>query len=233
MEKNEISVVIPIYNEEEAIKRISLNLIPVLKKAYSKYEIIIVESGSTDRTGKICDELAKKNKKIKIIHQKRKEGYGSGLRLGYKFAKYKYIGYTDGDIPYDLIEFVNVIPLIKTCDAVIGYKKGRRESFKRKFFSFCYNSLIRIIFGLKVKDINFSFKVIRKDVLEKLDLKSNGWFIDAEIQAELKRKKFKVKEMGIKYIHRKVGKSKVKINLKLILGILKELLNYIKRKKTK
>ena len=228
---NSISVVVPAYNESNNLKKSIFELNSYLSKLFKKYEIIIVESASTDDTAKIADFLQKKLKNVLVIHQKQKLGYGNAIRQGYKKSKYSLVWYNDADRPYDLKALENALALIDNADAVIGYKVGKRESFSRWFFSLGYNLLIRTIFWINLRDINFSFKLVKKEVLDQLDLRSDGWFIDGELLSELSRKKMKIKEIPIKYNIRQEGNSKVVIRPKMIFGFLKEMYYYKTRNK--
>lgn len=227
--KESISIVIPMYNEEQSAENVIRSLNSKLNQISNKFEIIIVESGSVDNTKKIVQNLSMGYKNIRLISQKTKEGLGSAIRLGFDNSRGDFIFYMDGDEPFDIDELEKALPLIKDCDAVIGYKIGARESFERWFISKCYNLLINTIFGLKAKDVNFSFKLIRKRVINAISLKSKGFFIDAEILIEMKNKCFKFKEIGIKYKYREKGESTVKPSPKTIMSILKEMALYILR----
>lgn len=225
-----ISVVVPLYNEEEGAKKTVLGLDRYLKKICEKYEILAIESGSTDNTPKIIDGLAKKLKNVKAIHQKRRMGVGNAIRLGYKNSRYDWVWYRDGDNPYPVEELGKALPYTNNYDAVIAYKTGKRENFTRWFLSLGYNALIKTLFRLKFRDINYHFKFIRKEMLDKLDLRSNIWFIDAEILIELKKNKARVKEIPVRYHIRKEGSSTVTNYPKVVMDLLREIAEYMKRK---
>ena len=148
-----ISVVVPLYNEEEGAKKTVLDLDRYLQKICEKYEILAIESGSTDNTPKIINDLAKKLKNVKAIHQKRRMGIGNAIRLGYKNSRYDWVWYRDGDNPYPVEELGNALPYTNDYDAVIAYKTGKRENFTRWFLSLSYNALIKTLFRLKFRDI--------------------------------------------------------------------------------
>ena len=218
------------YNEGGIARQAVQKLLDAMKGYEAPFEILIVESGSADRTPEIVDGLEKKYKEVRAFHQKRKEGLGSAIRHGFGNSKMDLVLYMDGDSPFDAKVIRQATPLMKDADAVLGYRLGDRESFKRWFFSKGYNVMIRALFAIKVRDVNFSFKMLRKEALAKLDLRSNGFFIDAEIIAELKRKNCAWQEMGIPYTERAEGSSTVRIGPKLIAGMLKEMFAYIGRK---
>ena len=204
-----ISIVLPVYNEEAGIKSTLRNLIPVLEENFSNYEVIIVESGSTDKSGEVADEAARKNKKIRVIHQGKRKGYGNGIREGLKHCRHELSLYIDCDNPYDFKYIKKAAKYIGKYDAVIGYKKGKRESLGRLILSKGAYFLNRIIFGLNVKDINYPFKMMRTKLVKKMNLFSNKSFIAAEIMVGLKKQKAKIKEIEVPHTVRTEGKSKL------------------------
>ena len=222
-----ISTIVPVYNEEKNIKRTTRLLDTYLTSHFKTYEIIIVESGSTDNTPLITDQLAKINKHVHVVHQKTKKGFGNGLREGYTHAKYDLVWYMSGDYPYDVHVLDRAIPLISPVDYVVGYRTNR-ESISRSLLSKAYNLLIKLVFGLSIKDVNFSFKLIKKKALQQLNLQSDGWFIDVEILIELKKKGFSCKQIPVTLLPRISGKTKVKI-VQTIKELLKEIYTYKRR----
>jgi len=228
--KYRISVVVPIYNEESNVEKTVLSLINLLSKDCLDYEIIIVDSNSTDRSREISENLVRKHKKVKYIYQPKRLGFGNGLIEGYKNCKLDYVWYMDADFPYPIEELRKSYPYLDKYDAVIGYKTGKRENWKRKLMSIVYNRLIKFLYHIKYKDVNYSYKIVRNDVLKKMTLISDGWFIDAEILIELKKGNYKVKEIPIPYTIRKTGDSKINNYSKVVLGILKETFGYRRRK---
>ncbi len=227
--ENSISIVLPMYNEEENAHKIVTNLKKTLGNCTIDHEIVIVESGSTDNTSKIVDELEKKIPNIKVFHQIKKEGLGSAIRLGMSKATKNLVLYMDSDDPFDTNIIKNALPLTKNFSLVVGYRTGKRENLKRRVYSIGYNKLIRFVFGLKVKDVNFSFKLLKKELLEKMNLNSNGFFIDAEILLEAKRNGAKMAQIPILYKIRENGSSSVG-NLDTIFNILAEMYRYKKTK---
>jgi len=214
--KHTISIVLPVYNEEEGIKSTLNNLVPVLEQNFSDYEIIIVESGSTDKSGEVADEAAKNNKKIRVIHQGKRNGYGNGIREGLKYCRHELSLYIDCDNPYDFKYLKEATKYIGRYDAVIGYKKGKRESFGRLILSKGAYFLNRALFGLNVKDINYPFKMIKTRLVRNMKLFSDKSFIAAEILIGLKKQKAKIKEIEVPHKVRTEGKSKM--NLTKIIG---------------
>ncbi|MBT3297551.1 glycosyltransferase family 2 protein [archaeon] len=222
-----ISIIVPIYNEEETIEELVNKLQQQFLSLNIDFEIILIESGSTDQSKKICDELEDKFEQVKVIHEGNKNGYGSGVRLGLDSARYEILTYSDSDLPCDLSYYQKAINLLENNDLVLGFRTGNRENFARWFFSKGYNLLTKILFNLYgIKDVNFTFKLFKKEHYDKIKLHSNGWFIDVELLSELKKLKLKTFQMPIKYVTRQKGNSNVNINCKLINGFLKEIYQY-------
>ena len=220
-----ISAVLPMYNEQENAAVATSNMLKKLEMISDQHEVIIVESGSTDGTGEIVDGLAQNNSRVRVIHQGKREGLGSGIRAGLEAAVHDLVFYSDADSPFDLAELPRAVQLIESADMVIGFRKTRRESLKRKVYSQVYNRLIRSLFGLKVKDVNFSFKLMRREVLENISLHSNGCFIDAELLIEASRKRYEIREVGIEYLTRANGESTL-ANRNVVFDILQEMYKY-------
>lgn len=225
-----ISVVLPMYNEEKNAENAVKSLNRVLSDSFDDYEILVVESGSTDLTRDIADRLADSNPAVRVIHQINREGLGSAIRLGFANARKDFILYIDSDEPFDVEEIARVIPMLDPRTALIGYRIGERESFKRKLFSRVYNTLVQLVFRLGVRDVNFSMKLIPRTHLQKLDLRANGCFYDAELLAELKRAGIPVTEIGFAYNQRQYGMSSLD-RLPVILDILREMIVYLLRRK--
>ncbi|MBI2139356.1 glycosyltransferase family 2 protein [Candidatus Woesearchaeota archaeon] len=227
--RESLSIVVPMYNEERNALRVIGSLEKALRGLTDDYEIIIIESGSTDSTGAIVDTLAKTMRHCKVFHEGAKKGLGSAIRYGFRESAKDIVLYMDGDEPFSIDEIKRALPLIRDCDAVIGYRIGHRENFTRWFYSKSYNFLTRHLLGLKVHDVNFSFKMVRRDAARELDLRANTFFFSAELLSELKRKGFRWKEMGIPYTLRAQGVSSVRITPSLIGNILKEMAHYLFR----
>lgn len=225
-----ISVVVPMYNEEEGAENAVRSLMRVMSSISPDFEIIIVESGSTDRTAEIADILSIEHPRVRVIHQINREGLGSAIRLGLANAAKDVVLYIDGDEPFDIARLAEAAPLALEHDAVIGYRIGRRESFKRALFSKVYNTLVQLVLRLDVRDVNFSMKMFRRTFLKKLDLRANGVFYDAELVAEFRRNGMDIAQTGFEYTPRKAGESSLD-RMSIVVNTLYEMARYILRKK--
>jgi len=219
MEKiKEISVFFPAYNEEENIEKTVRRAQNFLSKYATKYEIIIVDDGSTDKTGEIADRLAEKDSHIRVIHHSPNKGYGEALKSGFYNAKYGWIVTTDSDGQFDFSELENLWAKSKEADVVIGYRLKRKDPFFRKLFGFGWTFLNNLLFGLKVRDIDCSFKLVRRKVIETIPRlqSTRGGMISPELLAKAHREGFKIAEVGVHHYPRFAGKQ-TGANLKVIV----------------
>lgn len=227
MNKPSISFFCPAYFDEKNLPILIPKAYKVLKKNTSQFEILIVEDGSPDKTAKVADELAKKySPHIKVIHHKKNLGYGAALKTGYIFAnKYDFVFYTDGDNQYDVEELTRFLPYLRAYDAVMGFRTKRALKLSRQIQTRVFNWLIRLIFNIKVKDINCAMKIIRREALDNIKLTSNGGFIDAELFVKLYRQKYSIKEIEVTHYPRKFGKASGG-NPKLILETISDMVKF-------
>ena len=205
MYKFNISFFCPAYNDEDNLP----NLIPVVHKLLSevsnKFEIIIVEDGSPDRTGEVAEQLARQYPYIRVIHHSKNLGYGVTLKDGFENSKYDYVMYTDGDNQYDVNEFMPALPLLEDVDIISGYAKKKAVSFRRRIQSQLFNHLVRILFGVNLKDINCSMKIYNRKTIDAIDIKSNSAFIDAEMLIKAKKNDFSIAQFPVTHYEREGG----------------------------
>lgn len=204
----ELSIFFPFWNEEENVEKVVKDAIPIAERVAEKWEIIMVDDGSDDDTLAIMTRLAAKDKRLKIASHQPNRGYGASLTSGFSHAKYKYIVFTDGDAQFDFAEVTKFIAKIYESDMVIGFRTKRRD--KNLFKRLLLMNLLRVwdflLFHFYFKDIDCGFKMFKKETIEKLmPLRSEGAMITTEILAKAKRKKIKIKEVGVTHYPRELG----------------------------
>lgn len=208
-----ISIVLPAYNEAESIESAIENIFDFLKNNFIDFEIIVVDDGSRDDTYAICLSVKNRlNGNIKILQHNQNKGYGAALRTGLFSAEKELIFYTDSDNQFDISEILKFTKAINDCDLVIGYRIGRRDTVIRKFVSTVYKLIIRIIFGLKVRDVDCAFKLFKKECLNKLSIERDKFFVDTELLLKAQLKKCRIKEIGVKHLPREFGQSTVRFS---------------------
>ncbi len=205
---SELSVFFPAYNEEGEIKNTVLSAKRVLLKIAKKWEIIIVNDGSKDKTGQIAESLSEKDLRIKVVNQSNK-GYGGAVKTGLYDCQHDWIAFTDSDGQFDFGEISNFIEeqKITKADLVIGYYKKRQVSKFKIYTSKLWEIAVFILFGLHVTDIDCGFKLIRKSVIDKIPpLESErGAFISSEFLIKAKKAGFKIVEIPVTHYPRTKG----------------------------
>src|SRR4051812_24541864 len=181
-----LTFMFPMWNEEEMI----LRTVGAARETgdelidtgdINDYEILIVDDASTDSTGLLADELAAANMRIRVVHHDVNRKLGGTIRTGFSEERGDVVLYTDADMPFDLADLGKALRLMHVYDAdiVSAYRFDRTgEGSKRTLYSYIYNSLVRVAFGLRMRDVNFAFKLVRRTVLEHVELESEGSFID-------------------------------------------------------
>ena len=219
-----LSIFFPAYYDENTVESLARASLDVAKKLADDYEVIIVDDKSTDKTGQIADRLAKEFKEVRVIHHPENMGVGQAMISGYTHAAKEWIFYTDGDAQYDVSELPLLTEHVTNFDIVIGYRLKRAEGLKRVFTSQCFHVLVFCLFGVHFKDIDCSFKLVRRRFLEKISFHTNSGLVDAELLIQAKRLKFPVKEVGVHHYERKFGRShclRPHIIISMLLDMLK------------
>jgi glycosyltransferase involved in cell wall biosynthesis len=219
-----LTVVFPMYNEEAYLHRAVAAVHDALTPDFD-YEIVVVNDASTDRTGEMADALAREDPRLRVVHNPVNRRLGGALRAGYAVATRDLIFYTDADLPIDLHELPRAVRLLlyQQADVVAAYRFDRTsEGPLRALYTFFYNHLIRTLFGLKVRDVNFAFKLFRRSVLDRIALQSEGSFIDAEFLLRARKAGCPIIQIGLDYFPRTRGLSTL-ASFGVIATILREM----------
>jgi len=199
----------------------------VLEKVAKKWEIIVIDDGSKDKTGEIVKKLIKKEPRIRLITHTPNRGYGAALKSGFYNSQYEWIAFTDADGQFDFSEITKFFEKQKQtgADLVIGYYLKRAVPFYRIWGSKLWELAVFLLFGLKVKDIDCGFKLIRKKVIDEIPRleAERGPFISSELLIKAKKKGFKIVQLGVHHYPRKAGKA-TGASFKVILSGLKDLI---------
>jgi glycosyltransferase involved in cell wall biosynthesis len=210
MAKPSLSLFFPAWNEEDYVERAVTRAQAVLQRLSDDWEIIIVNDASTDRTREIAEGLAARDRRVRVVNHEVNQKLGGAMRTGFSSSRKDVVIYSDIDLPFDLAELERALHLMEylEADMISAFRHDRTsEGPRRIVYSLIYNSLIRTLFDINVKDINFSFKVVHRRVLEAVELNSSGSFIDAELVIKALKRGFKVFQMGVDYFPRTRGVS--------------------------
>ena len=208
VKNSSITIAITAYNEEENLEWVVKNTLKSLPKYFNSFEVVIVDDGSTDSTGKIADRLAKKNKNIRVIHQLN-GGYSKAMLSGIKAAKKDFVAYMPSDGQFLVDDMRNCFKIIEENDLVLGFRGGRPDySFYRLILSYGYLLMLLLLFGINYQDVGW-VNIWKTKKVQKLKLNGvGGIFILTEIVVKFKRAGYKITEARSYYHPRKSGEVK-------------------------
>ncbi|MGE5443451.1 MAG: glycosyltransferase [Ignavibacteriales bacterium] len=217
-----LSVVLPAYNESENIEKTITHAVSYLEKTFRDYEVIVVNDGSVDGTPRIVEKLATSNARVVLVNHPKNLGYGSALRSGFERASLDYIFLMDSDGQFDISDIDRFIPFLESYDVVVGYREKRADPFIRSLNAQLYHLFIRLLFGLKLKDIDCAFKMFPRSVYHAVrPIESGGALFSAEFLVKLKQKGFTIREVSVRHFPRRFGRQ-TGANLKVIIRMFKE-----------
>ncbi len=209
MEKKfDVSFVLPMFNERDNIRDSIAQLRSCAGDIANDYEIVIVDDASTDDSADIVEEISKEDSQVKLFRLSKNSKFGGAFAKGFKKASKEIILYVDSDMPVGAEDIKTSFSLICEADVVTGYsnvKKG--DTLLRKIISLSYNMLVKVLFGLKVRDINSGYKIVRKKVIDDLEFISRSPFIDVEIFLQAKKNNYRVKQFPMIFRTRMGGRS--------------------------
>jgi glycosyltransferase involved in cell wall biosynthesis len=223
-----ISVFFPCYNEQENVLRVVGRATEVLQGLGADYEVIVVNDGSGDQTGRVADELAAADNHIRVVHHPRNLGYGAAVQSGFRAATKQFVFFTDGDGQFDIGEMPALLPLMEKNDIVCGYRLNRNDPVIRKINGWLWTKLVCLLFGMRIRDIDCAFKLFRREVFDHIKMSSSGALISAEILARATRSGYKITQAGVHHYPRTAGKQ-TGAKLRVILRAFKELFSLYNR----
>ena len=206
------SIVLPFYNEEDVVEEVVRSLILQCQKNGLSVKFVLVNNGSSDKTGEIINSLRNEFKIIKSVAIGKNKGYGYGIRRGLAVCESPYIGYMwgDGQIkPMYLVRVAKELIADSTLDICKVVRVKRYDGLKRNLVTKIYNALFSILFLINERDVNGTPKLFKRSSYEKINLVSNDWFLDAELLIKAKSKKLSIKEIPAIFTPRAGGSSNV------------------------
>jgi glycosyltransferase involved in cell wall biosynthesis len=218
----DLSLVIPAYNEAGNLEEIVHQALGALPGLVSDFEVLVVDDGSTDGTSGLADRLAEKNERVRVVHHPHNLGYGQAQISGFRNARGELVALVPADNQFHIEDLARYLPLVKDADIVLGIRTRRQDTWLRKVVSRIFNFSMALIFGLRLKDINW-VKLYKRRVLGAVDIECNGFAIDAEILVKAKSKGFRFAQVEVPHYPRRWGEP-TGVNVRNILGTARELL---------
>jgi glycosyltransferase involved in cell wall biosynthesis len=206
-----ISIVLPAYNEDESLPVAVDRALEVVPDLVSDLEVIVVDDGSTDGTREVALELMREHHPtVRLAVHPTNQGYGAALRTGFTLARFDLVFYTDSDNQFDISDLRHFLPLMGEYDLIVGFRVYRYDAVLRSILSWIYNRIVRILFRVRVRDVDCSFKLFRREVLDSIVVESDDFFVDAELVAKARRWNFRLLEKGVRHYPRQAGETTVR-----------------------
>jgi glycosyltransferase involved in cell wall biosynthesis len=203
-----LSVFFPAYNDGGTIASLVIEARKTAERLTPDFEIIVVNDGSADTTAEIADELARTYPEVRVVHHERNRGYGGALRSGFAAARKDYVFYTDGDAQYDPTELAALwAKMTSNVDLVNGYKISRSDPIHRIIIGRIYHHTVKLLFGLKVRDVDCDFRLMRRAIFDRVTLEHNSGVICLEMMKKIQDAGFRIAEVPVHHYHRAFGRS--------------------------
>jgi glycosyltransferase involved in cell wall biosynthesis len=207
-DKLSISVFFPAYNDAGTIASLVVLADRTLRRLTDDYEVIVVNDGSADHTSQVLSELEAVYPKLRVVNHATNRGYGSALRTGFASATKDLIFYTDGDAQYDVRELEKLVSLMTDgVDIVNGFKISRSDPLHRVIIGNVYCWVVKLAFGIRIKDVDCDFRLIRRASFNRVRLTSTSGTICVEMIKSLQDAGLRFAECPVRHYHRAYGKS--------------------------
>lgn len=215
-------MVVPAYNEEGNLARLVVDLQRELPFLAVPFEILLVDDGSTDATGPLADRLAAEHAWVQALHHARNRGYGAAIRTGLREARHDWVIVIPSDLQFTARDVRRLWDARDGTDVVASYRARRVDPWPRSVASFVYRSLMRILYGVKQRDINW-VKLWRRAAVLSMEVETSGFVVDGELLAKAARLGLATREVGVPHYPRAWGTPAAGLRVGVVLRTLREM----------
>jgi glycosyltransferase involved in cell wall biosynthesis len=217
-----LSIVLPAFNEEANVERSVEEALEAGRRFSERHEVIVVDDGSADETAGRAARLAAADREVRLVLHPFNRGYGAALRTGIQTARMPWVLLTDADLQFDLADLEEFLPLTSSSDLLVGYRVARSDPVGRRACAAGWNFLMRRVLELPVHDVDCAFKLIRRDLLQEIELVSSGAMISAELIAKALQSGAHLTELGVHHRPRPAGEQ-TGANPRVVMRAFREL----------
>ena len=207
-----ISLVLPMFNEAPCVDITIATALRVLGENFADFEIVVADDASTDQSASLIEQWSGRDPRVRLVRLVRNERFGGALRAGLTAARNEYLVYTDFDLQIGLECLPGLIREFHDADVLTGYSADveKHANWRAKIISHTYNFLVRTLFNVRLRDINFGLKALRKPVWNQLRLRSRSPFVDAELFVQVSRLGYRIKQVPVPFSFRTTGASHIR-----------------------
>ncbi len=222
----ELSLAIPLYNEADNVRSVVGELVRALEDAGIDYELVLVDNGSQDETGRIIDEMAQANPRLVPVHIPVNQGYGWGILTGLRHCRGRFVGYAWGDNQIRAQDVVRIFQRLRQGDVDMAkaLRVQRHDGWQRLLITRVYNAVFPLFFPVHSRDVNGCPKIFTREAYEAINPQSRDWFLDPEIMIKAHRLGLRIAEVPVIFYPRTSGKSKVR--WKTVLEFVRNMIRY-------
>lgn len=223
---NSISVFFPAFNDAPSLPGLIAKAFAVLEPRFPDFEVIVVNDGSRDHTQDVLADLVRTHgPRLRVIEHPENRGYGGALRTGFENARHDLVFYTDGDAQYDVAELPVLLEQMATGIGLVnGYKLRRSDPWHRIVIGKLYNQFARLLFRIRIRDIDCDFRLMRRELVESLNLTSTSGSVCVELVRKLELSGYGVREVGVHHYPRLHGRSQF-FRFRSLIRTFRELLS--------
>jgi glycosyltransferase involved in cell wall biosynthesis len=219
-----LTVFFPAYNDAGTISSMVIDAVLAARQVTDDFEVVVVNDGSRDATAEVLEELSQMYPALRVVEHPENRGYGAALRTGFASATKEFVFYTDGDAQYDPRELVDLWShMTPEVDLVNGYKISRSDPLHRIVIGRLYHHTVKLLFGLKVRDVDCDFRLMRRSIFERVHLEKSSGVICLELMKKVQDARCRIVEAPVHHFHRAYGTSQF-FNVRRIVRTLFDIL---------
>jgi glycosyltransferase involved in cell wall biosynthesis len=202
-----LSIVLPCHQEEANVADAIRAAESAAARTSEEHEILVIDDGSTDATAEIATRFIDGSRRVRLLVHSHNRGYGAALRSGIEAARMPWVLLTDADLQFDLRELEDFVTLTRSADVVVGYRLLRHDPLGRRINGAAWSRLMRALFDLPVRDVDCAFKLVRRELLDGVELTSSGALISTELLVACRAQGARIAEQGVHHRARLAGEQ--------------------------
>lgn len=206
-ERPELSLVFPVFDEAANVGEVIESACAIGTQLVERFEVVVVDDGSRDGSADIIDAWSASDARVRAMRHDANAGYGAALRSGLTAARGELVFFSDADLQFDLAELARLLRHTRDFDIVAGYRSPRCDPWPRIVIARVWAALVRVLFGLRVRDIDCAFKVFHRRVVDELPLSSVGAFINTELLVRARAAGFRIHQVPVSHRRRLRGRQ--------------------------